>query len=70
MTTSLGTSFSTAKNQVWQCDDQTLESIVETLVINFNQEKFEQLLSGGSASPLNVRKHRRIFLARVPLVKA
>ena len=53
-----------------QCDDQTLGSVVETLVINFDQEKFEQLFSRGSASPLNVRKHQRISLVRAPLVKA
>jgi len=51
MATPLGTLFSTAENQVSQCDDQTLGSIAETLVIHFDQEKFEQLLSRGSKSP-------------------
>ena len=50
-----------------QCDDQTLRSITETLVFHFDQEKFEQLLSRGSKSPLHVRKHREISIAKVPL---
>jgi len=70
MTTPLGTSFSTAKNQVWQCDDQTLESIAETLVINFDQEKFELLLTGGGKNPLCVRKHRKVSVASVFLAKS
>ena len=67
--TPLGKAFSTTENVVSQCDDQIFGSIVETLVINFDQEEFDQLLSGGSASRLNVRKHWRIFLARPPLVR-
>jgi len=55
---------------VSQCDNQTLGSTAETLVIQFDQEKFEQLLFEGSSSPINVRKHRKISLARTPLVKA
>ena len=51
MATPLGTVFSTAKNQVSQCEDQTFGSIVETLVIHFDQERFEQLLSGGYQKP-------------------
>jgi len=70
MATLLGKAFSTIENVVSQCDDQTLVSIVETLIINFDEKMFEQLLSGGSASPLSVRKHRSIFLSRAPLVKA
>ena len=50
MATPLGNSFSTVENQVSQCDDQTFGSIAETLVIQFDQERFEQL-SGGSTSP-------------------
>ena len=67
--TPLETEFSTAKNEVSQCDDQTLGFIVETLVIHFDQEKFEQLLFGSSASLLNVRKQRKISLTRAHLVK-
>jgi len=67
MATPLGTTFSTAENQVSQNDDQTLGSIAETLIIHFDQEKFEQLLSGGSKNPLHVRKHRKASIAKVPL---
>ena len=70
LATPLGKAFSITKNVVSQCKDLTLRSIVETLVINFDQEKLERLLFGVRASPLNVHKHRRIFLARAPLVKA
>ena len=65
--TLLGKAFSTAENQVSQCDDQTLGSIAKTLVIHFDQEKFDQLLSGGSKSPLHVCKHKKVSVAKVPL---
>ena len=32
---------SIAENQVSQCDDHTLGSIAETLVIHFDQERYE-----------------------------
>ena len=67
MATLLGTLFSAADNQVSQCDDQTFGSIAETLVINFDQEKFEQLLTGGSKNPLRVRKHIKVSVANVSL---
>ena len=54
MVTPLEIEFSTAENEVSQCDDQTLGSIAETLVLHFDQEKVDQLLSEGSTSPLNV----------------
>ena len=66
MATPLGNVFSTAESQVSQCDDQTLGSIAETLIIYFDQEKFE-LLSGGNKSPLHVRKHRKVSVAKIPL---
>ena len=50
-----------------QCDDQTLGSIVETLIIHFDQKKFEQLLSGSSKSPVHVRKQRKVSITKVPL---
>ena len=68
MATPLGNEFSTVENQVSQCDDQTFGSIAETLVIHFDQERFEQLLSGGSTSPLHVRKE--VSVARAPLVNS
>ena len=51
MATPLGIVFSTAENQVSQCDDQTFWSIAEMLVIHFDQERFEQLLSGVAQAP-------------------
>ena len=68
MVTPLGTAFSTTENQVSQCDDQTFGSIAKTLVIHFDQERFEQLLSGGSTSPLHVRKE--VSVARAPLANS
>jgi len=67
MATSLGKAFSTAENQVLQCDDQILESIAKTLVIHFDQKKFERLLFRGSTSPQHVRKHREVSATRANL---
>jgi len=69
MVTPLGNIFSTNEKMVSQCDNQTLGSTTEILVIHFDQEKFEQLLSEGDTRPLKVRKHRKIFLARTLLAK-
>ena len=47
-----------------QCYGQNPEPIVvENLVIHFDQEKFEELLSGGSPV-LHARKHRKVFVAK------
>ena len=59
---SAGNCFSIIENQVPQCD---IGSTAETLIIHF--ERFEQLLSGGDTSPLHVRKHRKVSVARAPL---
>jgi len=67
MVTPLEIEFSTVENEVSQCDIQTLESTAETLVIHFDQERFEQLLSGGSTNLLDVREHRKITVARASL---
>ena len=49
-----------------QCNSQKSELIiVENLVIQFDQEKFEELLSGGSPA-LHPRKHRRVSVAKAP----
>jgi len=53
---------------VSQCDDETLGSTAEMLGIQFDQEKFEKLLSEGSSSPINMRKHRKIFVTRSSLI--
>ena len=67
MASPLGNVFSTVENQVSQYDDQTLWFIAKTLVVHIDQKKFEQLLFGGSKSPLHVRKHREVSVARIPL---
>ena len=70
MATPLWSLFSTAENQVSQCDDQTCGSTAETPVIHPGQEKFEQLLSGGSESPPPMRKHNEVGVARAPLANS
>jgi len=67
MVTLLGNTFSTNEKLVLQCDNQTLGSTAEMLVIQFDQEKFEQLLSTGKTSPLSMRKHRKNVIAKVSL---
>jgi len=69
MTTPLGTTFSTNKKVVSQCDDRTLESTAEILVIYFDREKFEQLLSMGNTSPCAC-KRRKISLAKALLANS
>jgi len=68
--TPLANLFFNNKKTVLQCSDETLGSTAETLVIQFDQEKFEQLLSEGGSSPINVRRHRKISMARSPLAMA
>ena len=51
MATLLGTALFTTENVVSQYDDQTLGSIVETLVINFDQEKFDSFSLGVVQAP-------------------
>ena len=58
MATPLGIEFSTVENLVLQCNDQSLSSVAETMIIQFDQKKFKQLLSGGSKSPLYMRTGR------------
>ena len=66
MATPLGTVFFNNK-MVSQCDDETLGFTAETLVIQFDQERFEQFLSECGSSPINMHKHRKISVARSPL---
>ena len=51
MATPLGASFSTDKNPVAQADIKLHGRTVESLVVDFEQEKFEEFLSSGSATP-------------------
>ena len=55
MATQLGTSFFTDEKAVAQADVQLLEKMVESLVVEFDQEKFEEFLSSSSASPKVMR---------------
>ena len=66
MATPLGISvFWRNKETVSQCNDQSLEPVIfENLVVHFDQEKFEELLSEGSPV-LRTRKHRKISVAKV-----
>jgi len=50
MITLLGNSFSTDENVVAQADVKLLGSILESLVVEFDKEKFEEFLSSGSTS--------------------
>jgi len=60
MATLLGTSFSTDENVVAQADVRLLRKTVESLIVKFDQEKFEEFLSSGSASPKTMRKNRKV----------
>ena len=51
MATPLGTVLSTNEKAVAQADLKFLGSTVESLIVKFDQEKFEQFLSLGSISP-------------------
>jgi len=70
MATKLGTISFNKKKMTPQCDDETLRSTAEILVIQFDQERFEQVLNRGGKSPTNVRKHRKISVIRSPLITA
>ena len=64
MATPLGKEFSTVENQVSQCDEQTFGSIAETPVIHSGQEKFKQLLPGGT------RKYKEVSIAGASLANS
>ena len=60
MAAPLGTSFSTDENVVVQAGFRLLGKMVRSLIIEFDQEKFEEFLSSGSASPKAMRQYRKI----------
>lgn len=60
METLLGTSFFTEDKVVAQADTKVLVSNNESLIVKFNQEKFEELFSSGSISPKAIRKLRKV----------
>ena len=59
MATSLGTSFSTDEQVVAQGDITYMGKIVESLIDEFDQAKYEEFLSSGSKSP-RVRQYRKV----------
>jgi len=62
MATSLGnTFFSTDEKAIAQANLKLIGPIVESLVVEFDQEKFEQLLSSGSISPKSMWKYRKVL---------
>jgi len=60
MTTPLGTTFSTDEKEVSQCDNKSVGDNTEILVIEFNQDKFEEMISQDCASPRSSRRQRKL----------
>ena len=56
--TPLGTIPSTDEKIVAQADVKFLASTVESLIVEFDQEKFEEFLSSGSKSPKAKQYHK------------
>jgi len=73
--TPLDNAFSTEEKTILQRDNQSLRSTAEMIVINFDQEKFEKLLSLGGKSPLSCASTKKsswpklmwLTLSRQPL---
>jgi len=61
MATPLGTTFSTDEQVVAQGDVTYIGKMVESLVMEFNQVKYEEFFSSGSKSP-RVRRCRKVSL--------
>jgi len=55
------------KKTVPQCDDETLGCTAETLVIQFDQERFKQILFESDSNPISARKHIKISVVRSAL---
>jgi hypothetical protein len=60
MATSLGSSFSTDEKEVSQCDNKSIGDNAEILVIEFNQDKFEEMISQDGTSPHSSRWKRKV----------
>ena len=60
MATPLGTNFTTEDEVVAQAVLKLLGSNVKSLVVEFDQEKYEKLLSTGSISPKSLRRLRQV----------
>ena len=60
MATPLRTTFFIDEQVVAQDDVSFMRKMVESLVMKFDQVKFEEFLSSGSKSPKVVRQYRRV----------
>jgi len=60
MATPLGTSFSTDENVVAQIDVRLFRKTLESLIVEFDQEKFEKFLFSSSASPKEMQQYRKV----------
>jgi len=60
MATPLGTTFSTDKQVVAQGDVTFMEKTVKSLVVEFDQAKYEEFLSSGSKSPRVARQYHKV----------
>jgi len=60
MATPLGNTFSTDENAMAQADVQLHRKTVESLIIEFDQEKFNEFLSSSSANPRTMRQHHKV----------
>ena len=60
MATPLGTTFSPDEQVMTQGDVSFIGKTVESLVVEFDQAKYEEFLSSGSKSPRVARQYRRI----------
>ena len=60
MATPLETSFSTDENVVAQTDVRLFGKTLESLIVEFDQEKFEEFLFSGSASPKEMQQYRKV----------
>jgi len=69
MATPLGNTFSTDEKAVVQAELKLLGSIVELLVVEFNQEKFEHLFSSGFVSSKSTQRYRKVSSALKSLRK-
>ena len=64
LATTVGEIFSTTEKIVAQHDKVAVGDMAETLVIEFDQDRYEELLSSGKSSPVSLRKYRKITMAK------
>ena len=57
----MGTTFSTDEQVVVQGDVTFMRKMIESLVVKFDQAKYEEFLSSGSKSLRVARQYRRVF---------